>query len=143
MAAKQQNWPWSMAASHDLLEMLSNPRLNLTVLVSEDNAQTGRIYIREICDPVASPNCAYKIGETIVSDFVYPAWFESFRAKASTQFDHAGHVSGPFEVAADSYVSFCDFKGGSGWRAEYGQHNPTQGPKKKIGKKKRSARASK
>ncbi len=28
-AAKQSEWGWTMAASHDLLEMLANPRLNL------------------------------------------------------------------------------------------------------------------
>lgn len=123
-SAGQKGWPWSMAASHELLEMLANPRLNLTVLVSEDNAQTGRIYTREICDPVVSPNCAYKIGGIVVSDFVYPAWFESFRAPGSTQFDHASHVSAPLEVAADSYVTYCDFKASSGWRRVLAPQRP-------------------
>jgi uncharacterized protein DUF4062 len=138
-SARQQDWPWSMAASHDLLEMLANPRLNLTVVVSEDNAQTGRIYIREICDPVASPNCAYKIGGIVVSDFVYPAWFESFRVPGNTQFDHASHVSAPFEVAADSYVTYCDFKTSFGWQSAVGQQPPykTNPVKRKVAVRKR------
>ncbi len=123
-SARQQNRSWSMAASHDLLEMLANPKLNLTVVVSSDNAHTGRIYLREICDPVAGPSCAYKIGGIVVSDFVYPAWFESFRAPGSAQFDHASHVSAPFEVADDSYVTYCDFKASAGWRPVYGQQRP-------------------
>jgi hypothetical protein len=36
-----------MTASHDLLEMLANPRLDLTIFDSADGRK-GRLYIREI-----------------------------------------------------------------------------------------------
>ena len=53
--AKQTGWEWTMAASHDLMEMLANPMLNLTVFVPAENGTTGKLYVREICDPVSSP----------------------------------------------------------------------------------------
>ena len=114
-AAKQARWKWTMAASHDLLEILANPRLNLTIFDSADDRK-GRLYIREICDPVSSARLAYQIDGATVSNFVYPAWFESFRKPGSTQFDHRGHVNAPFEVAPGSYVNFCEVTESSGWR---------------------------
>jgi hypothetical protein len=113
-AAKQSGLEWTMAASHDLLEMLANPRLNLTIFDSTDGRK-GRLYIREICDPVSSARLAYQIDGATVSNFVYPAWFESFRKPGSTQFDHRGHVNAPFEVAPGSYVNFCEVTKSSGW----------------------------
>src|SRR5215469_17470395 len=99
-------------------------QLNLTVFVPKDNQLSGRLHGREICDPVSSSEYAYKIDGIVVSDFVYPAWFESFRAPGSTQFDHASHVSAPFEVASDSYVTYCDFKASSGCQPVFGQQHP-------------------
>ena len=116
--AVKAGWPWTMAASHDLLEMLANPRLNLAIFDSDD-ARTGRLYIREICDPVASVGLAYEIDGVMVSDFVYPAWFERFRAPGSAQFDHRGHLNAPFQVAPGAYVNFCEVTESSGWRPHF------------------------
>ena len=113
--AKKAQWPWTMGASHDLLEMLANPRLNLTIFDSAD-ARKGRLYIREICDPVSSVDLAYEIDGSTVSNFVYPAWFERFREPGSARFDHGGHLKAPFEVAPGCYVNFCEVTESSGWR---------------------------
>jgi hypothetical protein len=121
-AARQAQWEWTMAASHDLLEMLANPRLNTTIFDSADGRK-GRLYIREICDPVSSARLAYQIDGTTVSNFVYPAWFESFRKPSSTQFDQRGHVNSPFEVAPGSYVNYCEVTESSGWRPVFTPEN--------------------
>jgi hypothetical protein len=113
--ARQADWEWTMGASHELLEMLANPRLNLSIFVSADGRK-GRLYTREICDPVSSARLAYQIDGVTVSNFVYPAWFEFFRKPGSAQFDHRGHVNAPFDVAPDSYVNFCEVTKSSGWR---------------------------
>src|SRR5262249_22327536 len=52
LAARQGQVSWTMSASHDLLEMLANPRLNVTVYNSSDGFR-GTLYLREICDPVS------------------------------------------------------------------------------------------
>jgi hypothetical protein len=122
--AKQVGWNWTMAASHDLLETLVNPSLNLSIFDSADG-QKGNLYLREICDPVSSPRLAYDIDGVTVSNFVYPAWFEAFRKPGSTQFDHCGHVKAPFEVNRDSYVNFCEVTESSGWRSS-GWHPETE-----------------
>jgi hypothetical protein len=119
--AQQYGMMWTTAASHDLMEMLANPRANLTVYDSEDGIK-GRLYVREICDPVAS--IFYRIDGTLVSDFVYPSWFESFRARGSAQFDHEGKLSAAFEVAPGSYVTSCEVKDSSGWRQRFMQPTP-------------------
>jgi hypothetical protein len=116
--AKRANWPWTMAASHDLLEMLANPSLNLTTFFSK-HGRTGRLYSLEICDPVRSPELAYEIDGVVVSNFVYPAWFESFREPGSTRFDHGGHISAAFESAKGAYMTVFDVHEGSGWRGVY------------------------
>src|SRR5215470_4975351 len=77
---------WTITASHELLEMLADPDIDLTVFVQPDN-KSGRIYAYEVCDACEADNYGYAIDGTMVSDFVYPAWFESFRAASSTQFD--------------------------------------------------------
>src|SRR5450759_1443790 len=35
---------------------------------------------------------------TKVSDFVYPAWCESFHKPLSTQFDYCGRITEPFQM---------------------------------------------
>lgn len=132
--AKQSNWEWTMAASNELLEMLANPWLNLTVFVSNDGL-TGRLYEREICDPVSSAELAYKIDGAKVSNFVYPAWFESFRKAGSTQFDHGGHISAPFERAPGGYMTVFDVHSSSGWHDVRDQESP-QETKQKAGARK-------
>jgi hypothetical protein len=124
-AAKQARLEWTMTASHDLLEMLANPRLDLTIFDSADGRK-GRLYVREICDPVSSARLAYQIDGATVSNFVYPAWFESFRKRGSTQFDHGEHVNAPFEVAPGSYVSFCNVTKSSGRRRVFTPEDATK-----------------
>jgi hypothetical protein len=114
--AKQANWEWTMAASHDLMERLANPMLNLTVFVAADNGTSGKLYVREICDPVSSPEYTYKIDGVVVSNFVFPSWFESFRKKGSSQFDYGNYLTSPFELGAGAYMTTFDVRDGSGWR---------------------------
>src|SRR5277367_5245119 len=71
---------WSVTASHELLEMLADPNINLTVFVQEANT-TGTLYAYEVCDACEDDSFSYPINSVQVSDFVYPAWFESFREK--------------------------------------------------------------
>src|SRR5213594_2301364 len=42
-------YEWTVTASHELLEMLADPDINLTVFVQSD-ATRGLIYMHEVCD---------------------------------------------------------------------------------------------
>ena len=46
---------WSVTASHELLEMLVDPNINLTVLVQTDSQTAGTLYAYEVC---VSASCA-------------------------------------------------------------------------------------
>jgi hypothetical protein len=53
----------------------------------------------------------------LVSDFVYPAYFESFRQPNSTQFDHGNKITAPFTLLAGGYISVLDLNNLSeGWQ---------------------------
>jgi len=115
---------WSVTASHELLEMLADPNINLTVLVqSSDTA--GKLYAYEVCDACEADANAYKIGSVLVSDFVYPSWFEDFRAEGSTQFDQSNNIKAPFQLLAGGYIGVFDVNSGSGWHQVTPEKRPT------------------
>ena len=103
---------WSVTASHELLEMLADPNINLTVF--EETGSGGRLYAYEVCDACEAEDFGYKIGDILVSDFVYPSWFESFR-KTGTQFDYMNKIKKPFQLLKGGYIGVYDVNSGSGW----------------------------
>ncbi len=108
------NLSWSVTASHELLEMLGDPDINLVAFVQPD-ATTGTLYAYEVCDPCEDDQFGYNIDSVLVSDFVYPAWFESFRKPGSTQFDYQNKITKPFELLPGGYIGTFDVQSGSGW----------------------------
>ena len=106
---------WSVTASHELLEMLGDPEINLTVLV--ESGTGGTLYAYEVCDACESDKFGYKIKGVPVSDFVYPSWFESFRKKGD-RFDFTKSVKQPFQLLAGGYIGVYDIKSGSGWKQQ-------------------------
>lgn len=106
---------WTVTASHELLEMLGDPDINLTAFV-QNGASSGRLYAYEVCDACEKDSDGYLIDGIRVSDFVYPAWFESFRKKGSTQFNHGKTIHQPFELLPGGYIGIFDVGSGSGWQ---------------------------
>ena len=104
---------WTVTCSHELLEMLGDPNINLTVLEQDDKG--SRLYAYEVCDACEADQFAYTIDGVLVSDFVYPAWFESFRATGSTQFDYRGKIQAPFELLPGGYIGVNEIGSMSGW----------------------------
>ena len=110
---KQYGENWICTASHELLEMLADPNINLTVL--EESDRGGRLYAYEVCDACEAGKFGYKIDGLLVSDFVYPAWFESFRAAGTTQFDQTKKITRPFALLPGGYIGVYDILQGGGW----------------------------
>jgi hypothetical protein len=90
----------SLAASHELAEMLVDPGINLWC---DDG--NGTLYAYEICDMVEAK--FFRIDRLAMSDFVYPTFFEGFHKRLkrnSVQFDHLKKVKRPFEILKDGYA---------------------------------------
>ena len=76
---------WTLAASHEILEMLVDPSGNELVvapavhMVGEtvSDADGELEYLLEICDPCEDPDFAYIINGVVVSDFCTPQFYQA------------------------------------------------------------------
>lgn len=121
----KNGYEWSVTASHELLEMLGDPDINLTAFVETSNTG-GRLYAYEVCDACEADSDGYHIGPTLVSDFVTPAWFESFRAPSSAQFDFGEKIPRPFALRPGGYIGVYDVPSGGGWHQLTAQGTPSK-----------------
>jgi hypothetical protein len=103
----------TVTASHELLEMLLDPAINLIASHS-----SGDFYAYELCDPCEEEK--YLIDGMPVSDFVYPSWFEEFHQPNSTQFDYMNKISHPFQILTGGYMPI--YKNGS-WTQIFGSRD--------------------
>lgn len=95
----------SVSASHELVEMLVDPAINMMTT----GPGTDTFYAYESADPVEA--LSFKVGGIPMSDFVYPAYFEGFRKSGSVPFDHLKKVRRPFQILAGGYqIIFKDGK---------------------------------
>ena len=86
--------PWTVTASHEILETLADPLLRRATQDDE-----GRFWAFEICDAVERD--AYKIDAVAVSNFILPAWGEP--SPGSNRFDYLGRCSTPWEILPGGY----------------------------------------
>jgi hypothetical protein len=119
---KKLGYIWSVTASHELLEMLADPDINLTVFV-QPSGDRGRLYAYETCDACEADGFGYDINGVTVSDFVFPSWFESFR-KSGTQFDFGKHIKKPFHLLKGGYIGVFDVASGTGWHQITAEGSP-------------------
>jgi len=120
----QYNMSWSVTISHELLEMLTDPFIDYTVLTVDDRGDCVN-YALEVCDACEDDQFAYKIGDVLVSDFVLPSWFESFRAPGSVPFDFKQHISSPFALISGGYIGILKSNSGTGWTQVTAEKVPT------------------
>ena len=109
---KQYGYQWTITLSHELLEMLGDPDINLTVF-DQPNATSGRLYAYEACDACEPDQYGYDIDGVLVSDFVHPAWFQ--RSRTNAQYDQAGLINSPLELLPGGYIGVFDVTAGTGW----------------------------
>src|SRR6202051_3649491 len=107
----------SVTASHELLEILGDPDINLTAELDDGSGKPSKFYAYEVCDACEDDSFGYKIDGVLVSDFVYPAYFESFRKAKSTQFNFGKKITAPFTLLKGGYISVLDLGNLSeGWQ---------------------------
>ncbi len=116
----------SVTVSHELMEMLLDPYISNTVFVQSSDT-TGVLYAYEVADAVEDDSLGYDINGILVSDFVTPAWFESFRKPNSVKFSFMGHVNAPFTLAVGGYIGvFAVSPNTTGWTQRFAQGKPGQ-----------------
>lgn len=84
----------STTASHELAEALIDPCTNLCAVGPYE-----RLYAYEVCDAVEDEH--FPIWGIEMSNYVYPAWFESFQRPA---YDHMGTCKHSFEIRPGGYM---------------------------------------
>jgi hypothetical protein len=121
----------SETLSHEILEMLVDPSVNLYAYRPGDGRRRpDRGYFYEVCDAVQCHH--YKIDGVKVCNFVYPEWFEHSWPKGSRQFDHLGLLDRPFQILPGCYMDV--YEAGRGDRTLWGTH--------KISRRKRHRRGA-
>jgi hypothetical protein len=88
----------SVAASHELAEMLVDPSINLWTV-----GPNGTMYAYEVCDAVEEEK--FSVNSIPMSNFVYPTYFDLFRKRKSAQFDHMDKIDRPFQILPNGYAS--------------------------------------
>ena len=106
------------------LEMLGDPNINLTVFVRNSN-MAGILYAYEVCDACEDDSLCYQIDNILLSDFVYPSGFESFRAEGSAQSDRMNKIQDRRQLLAGGYIGAFDVTSGSGWQQTTAEKHPT------------------
>jgi hypothetical protein len=107
----------SVAASHELVEMLVDPAINMmtTGPAPRGLGKSHVMYAYESADPVEE--LSFKVKGVPMCNFVYPAYFEAFRKPNSTQFDHMKKITRPLQILPGGYQVV--FKAGK-WSAVHG-----------------------
>lgn len=89
---------WSLTASHECLEMLTNPLGDRVVIGPSPAAPERQVELLvEVCDPVQAPVFGYRIGNVLVSDFVTPSYFD-FPPGFVSRYSFRETVTAPREV---------------------------------------------
>jgi hypothetical protein len=87
----------SVSASHELVEMLVDPAINMMTTGPDPKAT----YAYESADPVEEES--FPVHGIQMSDFVHPSYFEVFRRPRSVHFDHMNLITRPFQILKGGY----------------------------------------
>lgn len=112
--ALDEDGTWTVTASHEILEMLVDPDVNLSAMLTRKDGRTT-LYAYEVCDACEDISQAYHVDGVAVSDFVYPAWFETFHRKHPTRLDHLQRIERPFQLLPDSHAQVWHLGSRGGW----------------------------
>lgn len=107
----------SVTLSHEVLEMLADPDVNL--LCEIRSGRTRRYFAYEVCDAVEADTLGYDINGVTVSDFVTPASFETFLPKGRT-FDFQGKLLSPLPAMMPG--GYLAFEQHGSWHQIFAEH---------------------
>lgn len=108
---------WSIAASHEALEMLVDFLGTYTVPAINPKDGKAAGYLVEICDPCQHQVNAYPIDGVKVSDFCLPAYYGLGQGGSNS---FKGNVAAPLDLAPRGLVTFKRGKEWFQWDATHG-----------------------
>jgi len=137
--AAQTGEHWSVTLSHEVLELVADPDVNLLVTAPHPkNPKQWCLLSYEVCDPVQGD--VYQIDGVDVSNFVLPLYFAEL--PSTTKVD-TNYMKLPLErqkVRPGGYLAYFDFQAGK-WNNVFGEHAEERAQKKaKMGLTRRNAR---
>lgn len=110
---------WSLTASHECIEILTDPDGNRTMPGQSPKKGQGRVeFLVEPCDPSEDTKYAYKINNVLVSDFYTPHYFEPVAAPG-VKYSFTGAIKKPRQVLPGGYLSWFDSVSDSWWQEDY------------------------
>lgn len=92
---------WTVTASHELLEMLADPLIDLIGLGADAKGEAA-LRALEVCDAVEDDSNGYLIAGITVSDFVLPEWFGLGDGRA--HYDWQQKTTAPGQLLAGGYI---------------------------------------
>lgn len=105
--AKKAGEAWSTTLSHEVLELLADPDVNLVVIGPHPKTPKNvalRTY--EVCDPVQADS--YDIDGIAVSNFVSPLYFAQLPSPTTTRTNYLNLALDRFGVRPGGYFSYFD-----------------------------------
>ena len=103
----------SVTISHEVMEMLADPWISLQV----PDASRSLIYAYEVADACEDDQFGYKRENVLLSDFVYPSYFQDPPPTPAPRYDQLNHISAPFQVLSGGYMSYMDMTNlAKGWQ---------------------------
>ena len=107
---------WTIAASHEVVEMLVDPSGNRLQtsrsieIVDGNKIEDGPSefqYLVEACDPCESDAYGYLIQGVAVSDFLTPHFYDPV-VTSGTRYSFTGALTGPRQILPGGYISWID-----------------------------------
>jgi hypothetical protein len=115
---------WSLTASHETLEMLTDPFGNRLVSGRSPKKGQGRVeFLVEVGDPCEDATFAYTTNGVTVSDFITPAFFDPVPSP-SARYSFTGAVKAPRQVLKGGYLSWHDPIGDHWWQETWFSAKP-------------------
>ena len=132
--AHPENDGWTVAASHEVIEMLVDPNGNRLESSRAIEIRGGKIregagefeYLVEACDPCEADEYAYSIRGVAVSDFLTPHFYDPVVAPG-TRYSFTGALKAPREILPGGYISWINQENEEWQQLQY--IDPKQPPK--------------
>jgi len=113
--ASPQNDGWTIAASHEVLEMLVDPygnRLQSSVAIEIKSKKiidgTSQFaYLVEACDPCEDDKYGYTINGVVVSDFITPHFYDPVTTQG-TRYSFTGALKAPRQILPGGYITWVN-----------------------------------
>jgi hypothetical protein len=115
---------WSLAASHECIELLVDPSGNRTVAGRSPRDEERVEFLVEPCDPCQCAPSAYTVNDVVVSDFVTPEYFGPVGATGG-RYSFSGRITRPRDLLAGGCLTWVNPVSGVWWQREMDANNRT------------------